>query len=152
LIVASSAAIVTALRLILGFVLDRIRRTVAVMTAASVLMAASLALLSMTTDPAALVIFVAAWSLGGCFGPLMESLMLSQRFGLVSFGALLGTMGVVEMFGFLAGPWLGGYLFDRSGNYDVALLVYAGALALAMVLFLSLPLVAPGRSTVRATA
>jgi MFS family permease len=139
LVVASSAGIVTLLRLPLGFFLDRVRNTRPVTIVSCVIQAAALLLIVVSTETPAIVAFVLLWSVGGCFGPLMESLMLTERFGMRSFGALLGTMGVVEMFGFLFGPWVGGWLYDRSGNYDTALLLYAGAIVAAVAIFLILP-------------
>ncbi len=46
-----------------------------------------------------------------------------------SFGAIIGAVALFIGAGAGVGPWIGGVLHDRSGNYD-------GALALAAVLAL----------------
>lgn len=140
LLVAASAAITTALRLTLGLLLDRLENTRLLMVLVNCTQAAALTLIVFTTAPWALALFIVAWAGVGGFGPLLESLMLGRSFGLTSFGALLGMMGLIETFSLLFGPWVGGYLFDKTGAYDAALLLYVGAFLVSAALFLLLPL------------
>ncbi len=52
-----------------------------------------------------------------------------------AFGAIIGAVALFIGAGAGIGPWLGGVLHDRSGNYDAALAL-AAALALVSIVFI----------------
>jgi len=47
-----------------------------------------------------------------------ESLLVADIFGLRSFGLIYGVVGCGFTLGAAVGPWVGGFLFDLTGNYQ----------------------------------
>ncbi len=83
----------------------------------------------------------ATWALTLVFGftignvYMMQSLLVGEVFGLVSFGAIFGLVNLVAQVGAGAEPFGVGFLRDRTGGYTVpftvtALLTYAAAVAI----------------------
>jgi MFS family permease len=60
--------------------------------------------------------------------------MISRYLGLRSFGALYGLFFMAFSSGGAVGRFLGGYLFDLAGSYNIALMGAGGALLIATVL------------------
>ncbi|HEU0217719.1 MAG TPA: MFS transporter [Stellaceae bacterium] len=60
--------------------------------------------------------------------------MISRYLGLKAFGALYGLFFTAFSVGGAVGRFLGGYLFDLAGSYNVALMGAGGALAVAVIL------------------
>jgi len=60
--------------------------------------------------------------------------MISRYLGLRAFGALYGLFFMMFALGGAFGRFLGGYLFDLAGSYDLALMGAGGALLIAVVL------------------
>ena len=63
---------------------------------------------------------------------MMQSLLVSEIFGMVSFGAIFGIVAMAGQAGSGLGPFVVGFLEDRSGSYDlpftiVALVTYGAA-------------------------
>jgi MFS family permease len=125
-LVSYSAIIRTVVRVGIGVAVDRIAdlRTLAIIVVLG--QATGVLLLTMSTHPAALVIFVVIWGLGGGAGPVLEPLLLTRTFGLANFGAILGVMELVGTAGIIAGPVMGGAIFDSTGSYIGAFLLYVG--------------------------
>lgn len=71
--------------------------------------------------------------LGGLYtvGPLL----VSHYFGTASFGVIFGTLMLFDGLALSLGPVLAGYIFDVSGNYVPAFIIFAAALLGAIVLF-----------------
>jgi sugar phosphate permease len=134
-IVSMVAALGIVARLSIGLVADRFKRfEVVVVFLLGLLMLAMITLL-VSTSPVAIAVFVACWVIGTSMGPLVESIVLINAFGLRHFGSILGAMLVVETTGQVLSPSLAGYIYDSSGSYDGALIVFASAFAIGMVLF-----------------
>ena len=85
----------------------------------------------------------ATWALTLVFGftignvYMMQSLLVGELFGIVSFGAIFGVINLVGQVGAGAGPFGIGYLHDRTGGYGIpftvtAILTY---LAAGVILF-----------------
>lgn len=94
----------------------------------------SIALAWMTTDPQygeMALICVLLGIAAGAHLPLLATLV-SRRFGVASFGQVMGLVGPFSTFG-AAGPWLAGYIRDESGNYAMAWMVLAGLLVPALI-------------------
>ncbi len=92
------------------------------------------ALTWMTTDPQygemafiCILLGIAA----GAHLPLLATLV-SHRFGVASFGRVMGLVGPFTTFGAL-GPWFAGYVRDDTGSYALAWLVLAGLLLPALI-------------------
>jgi sugar phosphate permease len=64
----------------------------------------------------------------------VEPLMVSKYFGLTSFGAIYGGLWALEAAGWAGGAPLAGYIFDVTGSYDLAFIVFIAATLLAMAL------------------
>jgi len=60
--------------------------------------------------------------------------MISRYLGLRAFGTLYGLFFMMFGLGGAVGRFLGGYLFDRFGSYNPAMLGAAGALVIAVIL------------------
>lgn len=66
----------------------------------------------------------------------LTPLLTARYFGLRSYGAIHGILFAIFCAGFAAGPVLIGFLFDRAGNYGVALTLLAALnLAGAVLMF-----------------
>jgi cyanate permease len=67
---------------------------------------------------------------------MVESLVLIKAFGVKHFATILGAMLVVETSGQIMSPSIAGLIYDRTGSYDGALIMFMIAFALGLVLFL----------------
>ena len=66
----------------------------------------------------------------------MITALIGDLFGTRSLGTIMGVMSAGWALGAAIGPAIGGFIFDRSGNYFMAFGSAAGAL-FAVVCFLS---------------
>lgn len=73
-----------------------------------------------------------AW---GTRGPLMQA-WRADYFGRGSFGSIMGFSSVIIMIGTIAAPWFAGWMYDRTGSYEVGFTVIAAIAALGSVFFL----------------
>ncbi len=90
-------------------------------------------------EPASFWVFSLGFGLTFMVTALLTSTLVSDLFGVTHLGFISGFITTVHMFG--AGVWtyLGGVLFDRSGNYDLALVISAvmSGVALLCTFFIS---------------
>ncbi len=135
--IAGAIGIFAALGALSGFLSDRIGRE-KTFTACCVLSIISLlALLSLkdASNPWALYIFVVSFGFPmGLFSPALiagaADLFYGKHFGTVN-GILLMGFGL----GGAIGPWLGGYIFDITGNYSLAFIICIAAYTIACISF-----------------
>ncbi len=130
---AAGASVVT--RLVAGLLADRAARFEAVVMALAVVLIAAMVTLSISTSPLAVALFVALWIIGTAGGPMMEALILTRAFGVTHFATILGAVVVVETVGQIVSPTVAGAIFDATGSYELALLVFIGTFAMSFVLF-----------------
>jgi predicted MFS family arabinose efflux permease len=64
--------------------------------------------------------------------------MVSRYFGIRRYGAIFGLVFGCHSAGFACGPLIGGLFFDHFGGYDQVILLIAGCLITASVLFATL--------------
>lgn len=83
----------------------------------------------------AIGIFIFCWLIGSAGGPVLEPLIIPKVFGLKHFGAIMGTMFMIETIGQFLVPTVGGAIFDLTGSYDYLLVTFAGCLVLSMGFF-----------------
>lgn len=83
-----------------------------------------------TSIPAFIVIFGLA--MGGLF--VLEPLVIREYFGLDSFPSIYGGLWAFETLGWGAGPYITGYIFDKTGSYNTAFIAFIFATLLATVL------------------
>lgn len=134
-IVAIAALLSIGMRLTIGLVAERFARfEVAAMVLAATLFGAMFTL-SVNTDATGIAVFVLLWTIGAGAGPMMEALLLTRSFGLRHFGTIFGVVMIVETFGQILSPTIAGAIYDSTGSYDYALMMYMGTFAAAFVLF-----------------
>ena len=108
-----------------GFVSDRIGRERALLLATVLSICSIIILLYQSDTSSAWILYVYAFCFGismGIFGPTIVAgaadLFHSRHFGVVN-GLLLMGFGL----GGAVGPWLGGYIFDITGSYNIAFII-----------------------------
>ncbi len=74
--------------------------------------------------------------LGGSAGPPLEALIFSRAFGLRNFATIMGTAFMFQTIGIFVSPIVAGEIYDRTGSYDLALLLYAACAGASMLVFL----------------
>jgi len=131
--IAAGAGIVT--RLGFGMVADRIRRFEAVAMALAAFLAAAMVALLLNSTPIGIAVFLAFWVVGAGGGPIMEALLLTRAFGIAHFATILGAVVVVETLGQILSPTVAGVIYDRTGSYNWALVMFAGSFVASFVLF-----------------
>jgi nitrate/nitrite transporter NarK len=122
-------------RILFGLLADRIDRLEHAAMGLLALLIAAVAALIVDSGAAGIAVFIVFWVAGSGGGPLLEPLLLPRAFGLAHFGAILGTFGVIETMGLIASPAITGLIFDSTGSYDWALVMFISAHAAAFVLF-----------------
>lgn len=116
---------------------DRIGREKTVTLAATMSIGALVALLSIkdASQPGLLYLYAVCFGFGaGLFTPspfvAMADFFHGRNFGAIS-GLLLTGMGVGAAFG----PWLGGYIYDTTGSYTIAIIISLACFAVSCVAF-----------------
>ncbi len=130
---ASAIGVSIPSRVAAGYIADRV--SVRYVTGFSFLLQlVALVLLFEAGSMAMFWAFVAIFgvAMGGMFA--MEPLLISEHFGMASFGAIYGTLWGLSAFGFAVGPPLAGHIFDVSGSYNSAFILFIATTILAMVL------------------
>ena len=90
-----------------------------------------------------LFLIVYAPAYGG--GSTLMHALRGDYFGRRYYATITGFMDLIQMFGLVLGPIFAGWVFDVSGDYRLAFITFAIALAVAMVLMLTVrrPVVKP---------
>jgi sugar phosphate permease len=136
LIVSLSAGASIVARLIMGLIADRFERFETVVAILMALLFSALATLLISTAWFAIGVYLALWVVGASAGPMVESLVLIKAFGVRHFGTILGAMLVIEMLGEIISPAAAGAIYDSTGSYDGALVMFMAAFSLGVLLFL----------------
>jgi nitrate/nitrite transporter NarK len=119
-----------------GLVADRIRVIEhAAAVVCVVLTLAFVALLVTGGSTLGIGLFLLFYLLGAAAGPMLEPLLLVRAFGTAHFATILGLAGVVGTVGMVISPTVGGAIFDSTGAYDWALVMWLSAVLLSGVLF-----------------
>lgn len=85
-----------------------------------------------------LLVLVVGFTIGNVY--MMQSLLVGDCFGMVSFGSILGLVGVASQTMSGIGPFVVGWLEDASGGYQTPFLVAAGTtIVAALVVLLARP-------------
>ena len=85
-----------------------------------------------TSIAAFIAIFGSA--MGGLF--VLEPLVIREYFGLDSFASIYGGLWAFETLGWGAGPYVTGYIFDKTGSYNSAFIAFRIATLLGTVLIM----------------
>lgn len=125
-------------RLALGTVVDRFDTRWVAVGAILLEAVAMIGLLPARGNLVLVYLAVLGLGLGMGWVLMLQSLLVSDLFGVTSYGAILGAINLVTTVGTAGGPWLAGLLFDAFGSYTVAFVVFgllgflaAGIVALA---------------------
>ena len=132
-------------KILFGWITDRVDKRLALWLAVG-LQASGVALIIGATDYSALLMAGGVFGLGmGGLVPIWGTLV-GSAFGRHAFGRVMGLMSPCMLPVMSFGVPFAGYVFDRTGNYDVAfrtfLFIYAASAM--MLVFLRLPEVEPG--------
>ena len=122
-------------RLSMGVLADRFERFEGIVVILLGLQMAAMATLLVSTSAPAIAVFLLFWVIGASAGPMVESLVLLKAFGVKAFATILGVMLVVETAGQIVSPALAGVIFDRTGSYDGALIMFIAAFGAGSALF-----------------
>ena len=75
--------------------------------------------------------FAFGFTMGGIL--MMQSLIIGECFGFVSFGTVSGWTGLFSMSGSACGPVVAGLIFDATQSYRMAFTIFAIASVMAML-------------------
>lgn len=132
-IVAASVVGVVGLASILGktgggWLSDRMERERVYLAGIAVMLCAIAVLAALGQSPALVAIYLygALLGLGYSVTASLIPAMVSDRFSGPHFGAIVGMGLLGSAIGSAAGPWMAGFLFDRTGSYTVAFALAAG--------------------------
>ena len=83
----------------------------------------------------------AAIALGLAIGAEVDLIgyFTAKYFGLRHYGSIYGTMYSVFSLGAIASPAIAGFIWDSAGNYDMALIIAAFLVFMAIIIGLMLP-------------
>jgi MFS family permease len=135
-------------KLFFGWIVDRLPQRFAFWLACG-LQAVGVAWILSVVDYPSLLVAGAIFGLGmGGMIPLWGA-AIGAGFGRHSFGSVMGLMAPVMVPIHIFGIPYAGWIYDRTGSYDIAFITFLGvyALAMAVTLFLRLPEVEPGAAT-----
>ena len=124
-------------RLFIGFIIDRIFAPYVAAAAFSCVALGCLALGLGGIEYA----MVAAIALGFAVGAEVDLIgyFTARYFGMAHYGAIYGLQYSIFIFGAAIGPVYTGYIWDVTGNYDLALVIAAGLMVPVVFIALTLP-------------
>jgi MFS family permease len=134
-IVSTSALVSIGARLTMGVLAARFDRFEGMTVVLFACLFMAMLTLLISTTPLAIGIFIFFWVIGASMGPMVESLVLIKAFGVRHFATILGAVLVIETSGEIFSPALAGAIYDRTGSYDGALIMFMCAFATGLVLF-----------------
>jgi MFS family permease len=111
-----------------GWLSDRVEREFVYLAGIVVMVGAVAALAAISQAPARWAIYGYAVLLGLGYSVTASLIpaMVSDRFSGPHFGAIVGMGLLGSAVGSATGPWLAGYIFDRTGSYMLAFAIAAG--------------------------
>ena len=134
-IVSAAAGTGIFVRLAMGLIADRFARFEVVIMGLVVALIGGFITLLIDSSGTGIAIFLAFWIVGTSAGPMLEAMVLTRAFGVVNFASILGAIILVETVGQIASPSIAGAIFDGTGSYDWALVMFIGAYVLSFLFF-----------------
>jgi sugar phosphate permease len=122
-------------RILFGWLSDKLGTVQTMMLSYSISIVGTLLLLSLhnPTHTWLLWCHIVVYGIGfGARGPLTSALV-TQMFHGRNWGAILGFLEIASGLGGTIGPWLSGFLFDRTGSYTLSFSLSMVLLGLAIV-------------------
>ena len=123
-------------RLIVGLFIDRVNRR-AVAAGNFLMQAGALGLMLHAPSPAVLYAACFVFGLGVGNMTSLPSLIVQVEYPNAAFGPIVSTVVAVNQYTFSLGPILLGWLRDRQGTYDAAIMACIALLLMAIALVLS---------------
>jgi MFS family permease len=119
-------------RLFLGPVADRAEKR---FVAIACFLVQGIAVLALAYSTHVAVLYLGTFAFGLTMGGalMMQSLIIGECFGMVSFGTISGLAGVFSMSGAAFGPAVAGWIYDATQSYTVAFTIFGAASILAIV-------------------
>lgn len=134
LAIAAGSGIIT--RLVFGYIADRISRIeVAAMALCGCLTLSMIVLLATGGSVVGVVFFLMFWFVGSSGGPMIEPLLTARTFGIAYFASILGAIAIVSQSGQIVSPIIAGAIYDATGEYDWALVMFACTMGLSLLLY-----------------
>jgi predicted MFS family arabinose efflux permease len=134
-------------KLAFGFLADRLSpKYTALLCFALQLVGLVILIMTHTTAMVWVFVFVFGFAMGGNI--TLQPLVSGELFGMKSFGAIFGWVVLAGAVGSALGPVLAGAIYDASGSYTPAFIIFlvAYAVAIAALLFARRPKLASGNT------
>ena len=126
-------------RLFLGTFVDRCDKRHVIMVCFLVQASAMLALAHYRH---VIILYLGTFAFGLTMGSIimMQSLIIGECFGLLSFATVSGLAGLFTMSGAAFGPTIAGLIYDAAGSYQIAFTIFAAMSIVAiLVIFFARP-------------
>ncbi|MCY3883126.1 MAG: hypothetical protein OXG61_13535 [Chloroflexi bacterium] len=68
-------------------------------------------------------------------GHEIEPLLTARTFGIAYFASILGAIAIISQSGQIVSPIIAGAIFDATGEYDWALVMFACTMGLSLLLY-----------------
>jgi MFS family permease len=135
-------------KVVFGWIVDRVPKQVAVWIATG-LQGVGVALILNVEGYRSLLLAGAIFGLGMGGGVPLWGALIGAGFGRMAFGRVMGLMTPVMVPVQILGIPYAGWIYDRTGSYDIAFTSFLGVYGLAMfvLLLLRLPEVEPGTAS-----
>jgi len=122
-------------RFAMGMVADRLNKT---RLSAGLFLTQGLAIAGLLAIPHTITTYLFVLIVGFTIGNIymMQTLLVAEKFGLVSLGTVYGVVALAAQIGSGVGPFAIGWLEDQTGDYTLPFAVGAGLMVVAAVLVL----------------
>ena len=138
-------------RLVLGLFVDRCDKRHVTMAC---ILTQALAVMTLAFYDHVVLLYLCTFAFGLTMGSLimMQSLLIGECFGIPSFTAVYGTIGLCSMPGAAFGPMLAGVIFDATQSYRLSFMLFAAASFLAVgIIYFAKPPPQPGKMDIPST-
>jgi len=128
-------------KFIFGWLCDRIAARYAYVIALSLQAIGVAILMNIGSSSHYTILWLYAGIMGlgsGGWLPTM-SMFVSRNFGLAAYGIIFGVVNIAQNIGVATGPLLGGYVYDFTGVYNWAFIIYICLLVISIPLLLIMP-------------
>ena len=135
--VTAAASIVG--RLFLGTFVDRCDKRYVIMVC---FLVQGVAMLTLAHYNHVIILYLGTFAFGLTMGSIimMQSLIIGECFGLLSFATVSGLAGLFTMSGAAFGPTIAGLIYDAAGSYQIAFTIFAAMSIVAiLVIFFARP-------------
>ena len=135
--VTAAASIVG--RLFLGTFVDRCDKRYVIMVC---FLVQGVAMMTLAHYNHVIILYLGTFAFGLTMGSIimMQSLIIGECFGLLSFATVSGLAGLFTMSGAAFGPTIAGLIYDAAGSYQIAFTIFAAMSIVAiLVIFFARP-------------